>query len=89
MKGVLRLLTAALLAALGIVGPGHVAARPFECHDKTVCNDYDTCSEHDALLRSGHLCHGFPYYNGYAPLRSTPWRVMVRVGWRWGWGPGT
>ncbi len=54
------------------------AAAPFECHDKSLCTG-PQCSSRDALLRAGNLCHHFPYYNGYAPLRPVPWEPMVQL----------
>ena len=40
----------------------------FKCRDKSLCAGYDDCDEVDAATRAGHLCTGFPLYNGGYPL---------------------
>jgi hypothetical protein len=48
--------------------------RRMQCTDQTVCNDFDHCTDREAALKAGHLCHGFPYYNGGYPLKSLDWK---------------
>ena len=44
------------------------------CGDRSRCQRYDTCTDEDALHRSGHLCETLPWYTGGAPLfGQTPW----------------
>ncbi len=71
----MALLLAVVACLVAVLAPTTSAA-PFECHDRALCNG-DECSDHDALLRSGHLCHRFPFYNGYAPIQSIPWNDLV------------
>ncbi|KAJ9440017.1 hypothetical protein DIPPA_33033 [Diplonema papillatum] len=60
-----------LLALL--VGSGICTDRAsgVSCRDKTKCLTRSSCSLNDALYRSGHLCHGFPWYNGGAPFSGS------------------
>jgi hypothetical protein len=43
----------------------------WSCTDCDKCLTLDGCSEYDALYRSGHLCHTWPWYNGGAPILPT------------------
>ena len=52
-----------------------------ECRDRTRCTSYATCTDDDALRRSGHTCSGFPYYNGGAPfIESASWKTKNILG---------
>ncbi len=51
------------------------------CRDTTSCATFDDCSDHAMLLRTGHLCRGFPWYQGHEPLRNG---LQWTLGRRWG-----
>lgn len=43
-------------------------ARGAQCTDPSVCRNTFQCGNRDAAYRAGHLCRGFPHYNGLYPL---------------------
>jgi hypothetical protein len=48
-------------------------ASALSCRDKSVCSDVHDCTDRDALFRTGHLCRGFPWYMGGAPITKASW----------------
>ena len=53
-----------------------------QCHKRSLCRtkdatpleaDLEDCSEEDAAKRAGHVCDGFPWYNGGYPLTKLYW----------------
>ena len=67
------------LLALVVVWCGASSAHAsVACRDTSLCNTVAQCSDRDALYRSGHLCHGFPYYNGGPPLTALHWSTVSK-----------
>lgn len=52
--------------------PWQATAALLSCRDKALCNDITNCTRHDAMLRAGYLCHGFPYFNGWGTSKPSP-----------------
>jgi hypothetical protein len=79
---------AALVSLCTVVRPAHATVG--DCRDVSTCSRIDNCTNHDAMLRAGYKCHGFPHCWGVR--RANPAKVsdappVGRAGKR-GWGRG-
>eukprot|EP00050_Salpingoeca_kvevrii_P012059 m.20145 g.20145 ORF g.20145 m.20145 type:complete len:441 (-) comp3808_c0_seq1:92-1414(-) len=59
-----------LLAVLLLAQAGGASVT---CRDRSQCATFESCDDHSAILRAGHICNGFPYYNGGAPILKVQW----------------
>lgn len=47
-----------VLETLVLPLPPAAADSATKCRDFTLCTTFDSCTDRNALFRSGHLCHG-------------------------------